>query len=53
MSGSNATPGIVAIIAGILLVTGIMTLVTGSLFDWLFVLAGIAVGLMAFRSIGR
>lgn len=53
MKHSDATSGIVAIIVGILVVSGAITQVTNSFFHWPLVLAGIAVGLLAVRSINR
>ena len=53
MNPSNATPGIGAIVAGVLFVSAAISLVTGTHAHWPIVLAGIAVGLMAVRSIHR
>jgi hypothetical protein len=53
MSNSDATPGIVAIILGTLVASVAITQVTGSYMHWPFVLAGIAAGLLAVRSINR
>ena len=53
-SGSSAgCGGIFGIIAGLLVVCGIITLVTGSYVHWLPVLLGIAISLMAVSSINR
>ena len=52
MPSSNSTgDGIATIVIGFIAASTIITLTTGSVFHWPFVLAGILVGLMAARSV--
>jgi hypothetical protein len=53
MRNGNADIGIVGIIAGFLIVSAIITEVTGSFMHWPFIVAGIIVGLAAVRAINR
>jgi hypothetical protein len=53
MGGSSSTPGIGLLILGVLVVSEIISLVTGMYAHWLFVILGIVVGLMAMSSINR
>ena len=54
---SESVPGLPArlfgLIAAILVVSELMTQITGTYWHWLFALAGIIVGLMAVKSILR
>ena len=54
MTSFHSTPGktgIIAIIVGVLAVSALITLVTGSLLHWFPVALGLVVGMMAVRSI--
>ena len=54
MTSFQSTPGktgIIAIIVGVLAVSALITLVTGSLLHWFPVALGLVVGMMAVRSI--
>jgi hypothetical protein len=51
MGSSSSAAGIAMIVVGILVVSEIITQVTGSVIHWPFVLLGLAVGLLAARSI--
>jgi hypothetical protein len=56
MGSSNGVPGasgIVAIIVGTIVVSEIITEVTGTTIHWLFVIPGILMGLLAVKSINR
>ena len=53
MGGSSSTPGIGLLILGFLVVSEVITLATGEVIHWPFVVAGIVVGLMAVSSINR
>jgi hypothetical protein len=51
MGSSSSAAGIAMIVLGVLVVSEIITQVTGSVIHWPFVLLGIVVGLMAARSV--
>ena len=52
MPSSSASPGIGAIIVGLIVTCAVISIVTGDFGHWLLVILGIIVGLMAVRSIG-
>ena len=53
LGSSAGCGGIIGIVAGFLVVSAIITLVTGTYVHWLFVVLGIVVGLSAVQSINR